>query len=170
MRTIYLDMDGVVADFNKFATNFIGRNIGWHELDLTAEEWARLSTVENLYFQLPLIKESTKLVAMAKSLSTRFNVEFLTAIPRQTTMPTAESDKRNWLDLYYPGIKMNIGPFSRDKQNWCKPGDILIDDKWSNINEWYNKGGIAIFHDGDFDTTIMNLLLAINSEEARILK
>lgn len=170
MRTIYLDMDGVVADFNRFASDFLGRQIGWNEQDLTQEEWNKLDSIGNLYFKLPLIQESTKLVAMAKSFSTRFNVEFLTAIPRQKSMPSAESDKKQWLDIYYPGMKMNIGPYSRDKQNWCKPGDILIDDKWSNIEQWFNKGGIGIYHEGDFDITIKNLLHAISFEEAAILQ
>jgi 5'(3')-deoxyribonucleotidase len=170
MRTIYLDMDGVVADFNQFATDFLGRQIGWNENDLTAEEWKQLSSSGDLYAQLPLIEESTQLVAMAKSFSTRFNVEFLTAVPRQTTMPSAKSDKKKWLDKYFPGIKMNIGPFSRDKQNWCKPGDILIDDKWSNIEQWFNKGGIGIFHEGNFKTTINNLVHAVMIEEAVILR
>ena len=67
-------------------------------------------------------------------------------------------------------MKMNIGPFFRDKQNWCKPGDILIDDKWTNIEQWYAKGGIAIFHEGDFDITIKNLLYAVSNEEAAILR
>lgn len=170
MRTIYLDMDGVVADFNRFATDFLGRQIGWNEQDLTQEEWNKLDSIGNLYFKLPLIHESTRLVAMAKSFSTRFHVEFLTAVPRQKTMPSAESDKRQWLDIYYPGMKMNIGPYSRDKQNWCKPGDILVDDKLSNIEEWYNKGGVAILHEGDFDITIKNLLYAVSNEAAAILR
>lgn len=170
MRTIYLDMDGVVADFNKFASDLLGREVHWNEKDLTPEEWNRLAAIDNMYAKLPLIKESTRLVAMAKSFQTRFYVEFLTAIPRETTMPSAQDDKREWLMRYYPGIKMNIGPFSRDKQNWCKPGDILVDDKWTNIEQWYAKGGIAIFHEGDFDITIKNLLYAVSNEEAAILR
>ncbi len=170
MRTIYLDMDGVVADFNRFASEFLGRQVGWDEKDLTSDEWELLASTGDLYDRLPLIEESTKLVAMAKAFSTRFHIEFLTAIPRQTTMPSAESDKKKWLDRYYPGIKMNIGPYSRDKQNWSKPGDILIDDKWSNIEQWFNKGGIGIFHQGDFDITIKNLLHAVSNEEAAILR
>ena len=94
MRTIYIDMDGVVADFNKFSSDLLGRQVGWGEQDLTDEEWKVLASVDNIYAKIPLIEESTRLVAMAKIFQTRFYVEFLTAIPRRTTMPTAEQDKK----------------------------------------------------------------------------
>jgi 5'(3')-deoxyribonucleotidase len=156
MRTIFLDMDGVVADFDTFASNLLGRKIGWHEskFDITKNEWAMLSSVDRLYYNLPLMPDATKLVAYVKSLSTRFNVQFLTAVPRRTTMPEARADKQAWVDKYFPGMRMDIGPFSHDKQKWCKPGDILVDDRPSNIEEWKAAGGIAIYHTGDVDATI----------------
>jgi 5'(3')-deoxyribonucleotidase len=156
MRTIFLDMDGVVADFDSFASSLLGRKIGWHEskFDLTKEEWAKLSSVDRLYYNLPLMPDATKLVAYVKSLSTRFNVQFLTAVPRRTTMPEARADKQAWVDKYFPGMRMDIGPFSHDKQKWCNPGDILVDDRPSNIEEWKAAGGVAIYHTGEVNATI----------------
>ena len=159
MKTIFVDMDGVVADFDTFASDLLGRKIGWHQskFDLTGEEWEKLTTVDRLYYQLPLMPDATKLIAYVKSLSTRFHVQFLTAVPRRTTMPEARADKQAWVDKYFPGMKMDIGPFSHDKQKWCSPGDILIDDRPSNIEEWMRAGGIAIYHTGDVDKTIKTL-------------
>jgi 5'(3')-deoxyribonucleotidase len=163
-------MDGVVADFNKFASDILGREVGWHEKDLTSKEWLSLASIPNMFYQLPLIEESTRLVATAKSLSAKFNVEFLSALPRETTMLTAAEDKIKWVSKYYPGMKVNFGPFSRDKWKWGKPGDILIDDKYPNILDWFEKSkGVAIFHEGDFKRTINHLLHASNNEEATIL-
>jgi 5'(3')-deoxyribonucleotidase len=159
MRTIFLDMDGVVADFDTFATNLLGRDVSWHrsKFNLTPEEWAVFAKVDRLYYNLPLMPDATKLVAYVKSLSTRFNVQFLTAVPRKDTIPTAQADKQAWVNKYFPGMKMDIGPFSHDKHKWCKPGDILIDDRPSNIEEWNAAGGIAIYHTGDVDATIKRL-------------
>jgi len=155
MNTIYIDMDGVVADFDTFVGGVLGREIGWGtSQDLTDDEWVKLASVDRLYYQLPLMPDATKLVAYAKSLSTRFYIEFLTAIPRRTTIPSAQADKQAWITKYFPGMRMNIGPFSRDKQKWCIPGDILIDDRPSNIKEWEAAGGIAIYHTGDVNATI----------------
>lgn len=159
MKTIFVDMDGVVADFDTFASDLLGRKIGWHQskFDLTSEEWEKLTTVDRLYYQLPLMPDATKLIAYVRSLSTRFHVQFLTAVPRRTTMPDAKADKQAWVDKYFPGMRMDIGPFSHDKQKWCSPGDILIDDRPSNIEEWMRAGGIAIYHTGDVDKTIKTL-------------
>jgi 5'(3')-deoxyribonucleotidase len=104
-------------------------------------------------------------VAAANSFRTRFNVEFLTAIPRETTLPSAKDDKINWINKYFPGFKVNFGPFSRDKWKWAKPGDILVDDKYSNITEWQELGnGISIYHQGNFDDTIKNLIQAVSED------
>ena len=158
MNVIYIDMDGVVADFDTFVGGVLGREIGWGtSQDLSDDEWVKLASVDRLYYQLPLMPDATKLVAYAKSLSTRFYIEFLTAIPRRTTIPSAQADKQAWITKYFPGMRMNIGPFSRDKQKWCIPGDILIDDRPSNIKEWEAAGGIAIYHTGDVNATIKHI-------------
>jgi 5'(3')-deoxyribonucleotidase len=158
MNVIYIDMDGVVADFDTFVGGVLGREIGWGtSQDLTDDEWVKLASIDRLYYQLPLMPDATKLVAYAKSLSTRFYIGFLTAIPRRTTIPTAQADKQAWITKYFPGMRMDIGPYSRDKQKWCTPGDILIDDRPSNIKEWEAAGGIAIYHTGDVSATIKHI-------------
>jgi 5'(3')-deoxyribonucleotidase len=162
-------MDGVVADFNKYVSNFLGREIGWGIADLTRDEWQKISQIDNFYYQLELIPESTMMVALCKSFSTRFKISFLTALPREGSMPTARDDKTMWLDKYFPGIPINFGPFSRDKQNWCVPGDILIDDKPENVEQWVAKGGVAILHSGNFDQTISKILAAIDDDTPRLL-
>ena len=49
-----------------------------------------------------------------------------------------------------------FGPFSKDKHVHCQPGDILIDDRASNIEEWSAAGGVAILHT-DYDSTMTQL-------------
>jgi 5'(3')-deoxyribonucleotidase len=160
-RTIYIDMDGVVADFDSYASNIVGRNVGWDHDDLTSEEWAILAKVPNLYFQLPLIEQSVPMVGLCKSFASRANIEFLTAIPRKTTMPSAKQDKIDWINEFFPGIPVNFGPYSHDKHKWARPGDILIDDKKSNIEEWGAAGGIPIHHLGDYTLTKQLILYSM---------
>jgi len=158
MRTIYIDMDGVVADFDSYVSILLGRKIGWDSTtDLTDKEWELIASEDRIYYQLPLMPDATKLIAYIKSLSTRFHVQFLTAVPRRSTIPSAKDDKQAWVNKYFPGMKMDIGPYSHHKQKWCKPGDILIDDRPSNIEQWTAVGGIAIYHTGDVDASIKRL-------------
>jgi len=163
-------MDGVVADFNSYVSNILGRQIGWDKDDLTADEWDKIAKIPNLYRNLPLIEESINMVNVVKSFSNEFDVEFLSAIPRQTTMPSARQDKTDWINEYFPGIPVNFGPYSKDKQNWARVGDILIDDKPSNIEEWGAAGGIPIFHYKDYGNTIKLILFAVGSIPEPTLK
>ena len=156
-------MDGVVADFNLFVSNLLGRKIDWGVHDLTSEEWDKLSKVPNLYRQLPLIEDSVSMVELCKSFIPHVNVEFLSAIPRQSTMPSARQDKIDWIGEFFPGTVVNFGPYSIDKQHWARPGDILIDDKPSNIEQWGAAGGIPIHHFGNFNLTKQLILYAMEA-------
>lgn len=163
MRYINLDMDGVVADFNTWVGELLGRTISWEGKDLSAEEWDILSSQGHIYAQLPLIPESVELVLAAKMAAKKHDIglRFLTAIPRRTTMPEAEQDKRDWIEKYFPGIPVEIGPYSKDKQNWCNPLDILVDDKKQNVTQWYDKGGISVYHTGNWPVTLANFDKAV---------
>lgn len=170
MKKIYIDMDGVVADFDTWVSDFLGRKISWFTHDMTREEWTRLATQQHMYLDLPLMPDCTKLVGYCANLVTKFNAQFLTALPKEHHMPYAREDKIVWAAKYFPGYKVNFGPRSQDKWTWSKPGagDILIDDKLSNINDWYTKGkGIAIQHRGNVDETIKHLDDLINVKEPR---
>lgn len=169
-RTIYIDMDGVVADFNLFVSELLGRQIGWDQHDLTAKEWDILADFPNLYSKLPLIEGSLNMVKVCRSFEPEVNVEFLSAIPRQSTMPAAKQDKIDWIAKYFPGMVVNFGPYSKDKQKWARPGDILIDDKPSNIEEWGAAGGIPVLHLKDYNNTILLILFAMGEIPEPTLK
>jgi len=147
MSIVYVDLDGVLADFDS-ALNEIR---GGEELS-TEELWVKVAPYgDGLYACLELMPDASKLWNW---ISVYFdNIQILTAIPRRSTVPTAEADKRAWVATNFgTNIKVNIGPYARDKQKHCKPGDILIDDKHSNIAEWVAKGGIGILHTSASDT------------------
>jgi 5'(3')-deoxyribonucleotidase len=151
-------MDGVVADFNGFISTYLGRTVHWTDRRITKKEWQGIVDIGNMYLKLPLMNDATKLVGYCSNIVPKYNVEFLTALPGKAIMPEAEPDKIEWIKKYFPLYKVNFGPFSTDKWKWCKPGDILIDDKRSNIDDWCNKGkGIAILHDGNVMKTLDRL-------------
>jgi len=170
-RYINLDMDGVVADFNTWCGNLLGRPISWEGRDLSDDEWIVVGQQDHAYGQLSLIPESVELVNLAKELASKYDygLRFLTAVPRRTTMPEAEQDKKDWAERHFPGIPVEIGPFSKDKQNWCSPLDILVDDKRSNVTEWFFKGGISVYHTGNWPATLANFEKAIKMNQPACL-
>jgi 5'(3')-deoxyribonucleotidase len=82
---------------------------------------------------------------------------FLTAVPKGNDVPWAFYDKVVWVQNYFPDIPVMFGPFSKDKWQHCKPGDILIDDRKSNIAEWQAAGGRPILHEGNIKSTLAAL-------------
>jgi len=67
----------------------------------------------------------------------------LTALPHDYSVPFASYDKVLWAQERFPDIPVLFGPFSHDKWRHCEPGDILIDDRVSNCEEWIRAGGLA---------------------------
>ena len=149
-------MDGVVADFDGYAEPIVGyRTPGG--IRYNDPDWKKIAANERLYLTLDKCANADRLVDAVRKLSKDYNydVVFLTAIPRQNDVPWVFWDKIQWCGLHYPHIPVWFGPYSHDKHVHCQPGDILIDDRASNIHDWNSAGGIGILH---HDTTIDNTL------------
>ena len=157
MTTLYLDMDGVLADFNAQARITLGAT-AQDERDAAARgrwpaaEWAKLRDIPNFYLILPKTSFADELVTLARRFRDElgWQLRVLTAIPKGNDMPEAFQDKMDWMRERYPDIRVHFGPYSHDKQHHAEPGDVLVDDRASNCSEWISKGGIAIrVHDSD---------------------
>ncbi len=148
-NTIYVDLDGVLADFDKLVLDNLGREFPHTTNDLEKEDeemWIFLKNVPQLYLNLDPTPYAFDLWNHIKSFGA--HVEILTAIPRRHYIPEAEQNKRDWVAKHLGGdVKVNIGPFSADKWKFAKPADILVDDRTDNIQQWINHGsGIGIVH------------------------
>lgn len=155
MNTFYLDMDGVVADWDTAASKFLGRpqrapNDTTHYKN-TPEEWNRIKTQLRFYRDLPLMPRSAELVDIARRYRDVLGWEllFLTAVPKEDDVPWAYYDKVLWAGLHFPDIPVHFGPHSWDKYRHCKPGDILVDDRPDNCSSWIGAGGLAVKVDGN---------------------
>ena len=156
MTTLYLDMDGVVADFDEYAARTL--RVPPSQGIYPDEVWYKLAANARLYRELIKTSYADDLVAECQDLAATKEYEFyfLTAVPKGNDVPWAFYDKVLWAQKYFPNIPVMFGPFSKDKHHHCQPGDILIDDRSSNIDEWRAAGGIAIHHVA-IDSTLFEL-------------
>ena len=151
MPTIYLDMDGVLADFNTAARSYLNAS---REDEQDAEQngrwpkksWGRLVKAPNFYRHLPKMPLADELVALAYRFKNElgWEIRILTAIPTNNEVPDVFQDKFDWMAEHYPGIRVCFGPYSTDKHKHAQPGDILVDDRESNCREWGQARGAAI--------------------------
>ena len=165
MRTLYLDMDGVVADFDAKVSEILGYTREPYSR-YPDEDWRKILNYPRFYRDLPLCKDAKHLVTSVLHIAHQkeMDVKFLSALPQNNDFPWAPYDKVLWAQNYFPMIPVWIGPYSRDKQIRSKPGDILIDDRQSNIDEWNGRGGFAILHRGDVEVTLKTLRSFVNDQ------
>ena len=149
-NTFYLDMDGVIADWDSGAARVLGgplreKLINGHYKN-TAEEWIKLRNEHRMYRDLPLMPHCESLVKLGRQYRDRlgWELKFLTAVPKNDDMPWAFSDKVLWALERFPDIPVMFGPHSTDKYKHCLPGDILVDDRSDNCASWIAAGGLAV--------------------------
>lgn len=144
-NTFYLDMDGVVADWESAAAAYFGRPIRLNGETNTVKEWDSIKTQTRFYRDLPLMPRVDELVALARQYrdTLGWSLLFLTAVPKNDDMPWAFYDKVLWAQQHFPDIPVHFGPHSWDKHKHCRVGDILVDDRLSNCTEWTAAGGTS---------------------------
>ena len=146
MKTLYLDMDGVVADFDEYAMRTLGvpPSGGIYSDDI----WQKLAANARIYRDLKKTPYADELVEYCRQFCKHYQwqLKFLTAVPKGNDVPWAFYDKMTWALFFFPDIPVMFGPYSKDKNRHCSTGDILIDDRRSNIEEWQSAGGMGILH------------------------
>jgi hypothetical protein len=140
---IYLDVDDVLADWMATARAIVNRSWEYGER-IPDADWDKVKAKKRFYRDLPLKEGARELYNYCKQAVDQGRAEnlfFLTALPHGNDAQFAVYDKVHWCDENFPGTPMFIGPYSHDKWQHCKPGDILIDDRVSNCEEWQRAGG-----------------------------
>jgi len=165
MPTIYLDMDGVVADFDTTARAIMRATLEeQHQANEQGHwpdaKWREVLKHQDVFRILPKMPRADELVNLAKQFRDELGYELrmLTAIPGKNDFPEVFQDKIDWMSEHYPGIRVCFGPYAADKQFHCKsPRDILVDDRPSNIEEWRARGGIAVHVTKHYEQALQEL-------------
>jgi hypothetical protein len=137
-------MDDVVADWLGYAKKYL--RMEWQPGEMVPDaQWRRLKDDQRMYSKLPLKEGANQLVDWVTEYKNKTDcgLYFLSAIPHNNDMPWAIQDKVFWAEEHFPHIPVFLGPYSHDKWVRCQPGDILIDDRRSNCEEWTRAGGRA---------------------------
>lgn len=157
MQRIFLDLDGVMADFDKHFTDLFGLeppSKGGTDDDTM---WKLVYEHGNFFRTMPLM-EGAKRFYMAAALA---GIEFiiLTAASKKHYQHVAEQ-KMEWVRKHFGPIILTLPVYgSSSKALFIQnKDDILIDDYKKNCDRWTAAGGIAIHHQGDFNQTYYDLL------------
>lgn len=141
---VYVDMDGVLTDFNKKIKEITGSNPS----ELKASKlWTQVhiynQDVEPFFESLDLMSDALQLWNFV--ISNFANVEILTATG--TTPRDAAQQKVRWADKNLPNkVVVNTVRKSSEKAAFATPKSVLIDDRPHSIDPWLEAQGIGILH------------------------
>lgn len=136
---LYLDVDGVLADFESGAHALFGMPPQeFQERHGPGRFWGSLAKTPDFYNTLELMPDAMELYAAVKPL----HPIMLTGLP---IGKWAEPQKRIWVERHFPGAEV-ITTLARKKSEHCKPGDVLVDDQDRYRDLWEAAGGIFVHH------------------------
>ena len=166
-KEIYIDLDGVLADFFFEWKNITGKN--WWELDDNLIAIQKIREQKNFWLKLPLLSNSLKLLKILKYNNHSYHI---LSSPLQNDQKCI-NQKKQWVKnmlTFYPPQKVII---SSEKEKYAKDNlglpNVLIDDFGINIKKWENNGGIGIKHkDYKFTRTKEKLLELISAKYQNI--
>ena len=138
-KQIYLDCDGVLADFDKGAEAILGMPPRVFEKRYNPGLfWKRLATAPDFFGNLEPMPDAFELYEAVKDR----DPIILTGLPRGNW---AEPQKRRWAERHFPGVEV-ITTTAALKREHCKKGDALVDDRDKYRHLWEGAGGIFIHH------------------------
>lgn len=145
--TIYLDMDGVICDFDKLYYSTYGINC---RDDHNKNNWYEFVKNEGFY-NLPATKNADRLID--KLFSLNVNVVILSCISDRSDSKQVRKQKMKWLQEYNIGHLPTIFTKTKiEKSDHATPTSLLIDDSSACINPFKQKGGYGILHENVKDT------------------
>jgi hypothetical protein len=151
---IYVDMDGVLCNFEK----------RYNELYGNIRDQDRRTQFRPNFDEFIATNQFATLDAMPDFHMLRAYLDILD-VPKQIlsstayekTFETISRQKKEWLgehNIFWPDPI--FVPGKRHKYKFAQPDTVIIDDTYSVIEDWRNAGGIAIWHK-DAKNTIMDM-------------
>ena len=151
---IYVDMDGVIANFQKKWVELYGTDNHKKEGKNNFKDF-----VDNKEFAvLEPMPDATLLIDYLNDKLEDIPKEILSSTANDKFYETISQQKNVWLNRNNIDWKPNFVPGKAHKYTYAEPGFVLIDDDKQNIEDWNKAGGTGILH-RDALTTIALLKL-----------
>ena len=138
MPELFLDCDGVLADFDAGAEQLLGMKLAAFQKRYgNGLLWKRLANAPGFYATLPEMADAQLLFAAVKHL----RPTILTGLPMGNW---AAPQKVKWAAEHFPGVPI-ITCMARDKHEHMTAGDVLVDDR-ENHRAAYEDAGVVFIH------------------------
>jgi hypothetical protein len=151
---VYVDMDGVIADFFSALAKFRGTAHWKDEGEMSVEDSIKAIAGTDFFSTLPVIPTAKQLISTVKSFTG--GEWHICSSPLRGDHENSKKHKISWLSengfdptsIIITGRKESHA-VTKDNQNF-RP-NILIDDKPENIQRWQGRNGIGIRYQANKD-------------------
>ena len=166
---IYVDMDGVIADFFGEWAKLMGVD---HFSDIKDAQSAlqKIRDTDDFWLRLPVLPEAKNLLNLIKEVKGEYSI----CTSPLADDPNSEKHKRTWVEknlAFFPPKAVHV---THNKPQFATAKDgtpnILIDDYGVNINAWEAAGGIGFkYKDHKFERTAKTIKQHLDVEEGTML-
>ena len=166
---IYVDMDGVIADFFGEWAKLMGVD---HFSDIKDAQPAlqKIRDTDDFWLRLPVLPEAKNLLNLIKEVKGEYSI----CTSPLADDPNSEKHKRTWVEknlAFFPPKAVYV---THNKPQFATAKDgtpnILIDDYGVNINAWEAAGGIGFkYKDHKFERTAKTIKQHLDVEEGTML-
>ncbi len=141
---IYMDLDGVIADFDKRYKELY--KIAPKDADTykTFDKFFTTFIADRQFATLDLMPDAVPLLNYLSKLN--IPTEILSSTSSEKRDADIRAQKLMWLQTHNIGFKVNLVPGKRLKKDFSNANSILIDDTPVNIDQWRREGGVGILH------------------------
>jgi len=155
---LFLDCDGVLADFDAGAKRLFGMAPDRFQAKNGSREfWRRIAGARNFYGTLPEMPDARVLFDAVEHLQPTI----LTGLPLGSW---AAPQKIQWAAEHFPGVAI-VTCMARDKHKHMNPGDVLVDDR-ENHRAAYEAAGVIFVHHKNAKDSLRQLAKLFPSVEA----
>jgi len=155
MPHLYLDMDGVQADFFGAWSERSGvehwKAIADKEAEINELAHSNAKDVYDFFRDLKPLKSGMEVIAWLKQNKIPYTI--LSAPLRGPYSQASVQAKKDWLDQYHPGSS-GSAVFTQDKSKYATAGggpNVLVDDFGKYLNAWSGANGIAVKHEDEYE-------------------
>ncbi len=142
MTILFLDMDGVIADFEQHVADISGVPFS----ELSEDDVYGVADVDGFFATIPQMKDMNTL--MVGLLAWEVPIYILSATGSRTPERVLR-EKNQWLDANlkdYPIAGRCFATRSRDKKQYAADHTVLIDDRLKALIPFIEAGGAGVLH------------------------
>lgn len=167
MKKIFVDMDGVLTDFNGMYTKLFDRTPAQVKADRVKKEYSEHwhSFVDQRAFAaLDILPGGQKLLEFLRYTDPRFvQICILTSAGGFDRHPDVTEQKTEWVRNHLINWPVVVVPGRRYKAGFATSDAIIIDDTYDVVTSFISAGGTGIHHsDQRIDHTLLSLQEWIN--------